>query len=595
MLRALFLLGALTLGAAAQPAHAQFVIERVMRLPRLSSYSTGPVASGITPFADAIYFVVNARELWRTDGTEGGSELVRAFASVDVKAATDTHLLLHAAETGGKTELWSLSRLSGTFERISDVLMESLPVRVGGVVYYVARTPEHGRELWRSNGTAVGTAMVLDVNAGPEDGEVGEFVPFRDGLFFSALHRNQPTNTLDDERYLYYTEGTRTERVIGTPNAIYPALSIFMFNSVAVYDDRLFFAYSDAAHGRELWVSDGTPQGTRMHRDLNPGSASSDPHDFAPRGDQLLFFAYPRSGSQHSQLWAYGGGQDTLRLGAVDATRLYVAGPTAYFINTSWTSARGLWVSNGTPEGTHLVSSALTGAEQFHALNDTVLFMGRTSAQGKELWMTDGSGAATHLVADLNPGTRSTTASPMYSDRLARGPQDGPGGVLFTAETSDGNSLIHAFPGGATRVAPEGATVAYNTVVGRLAPWQGALYFEGRFFDHDPALYRLVAPPLLPTTSEAGAPVPEAFVLGASFPNPVRTEAHVPFTLAAPGRARLTLYDALGRAVYALAERAYPAGSHTLRLPLGGLAPGVYPYTLTVGALSETRALVVAP
>ena len=38
---------------------------------------------------------------------------------------------------------------------------------------------------------------------------------------------------------------------------------------------RLFFEASDFGHGRELWVTDGTPEGTRMVRDIRPGSESA--------------------------------------------------------------------------------------------------------------------------------------------------------------------------------------------------------------------------------------------------------------------------------------------------------------------------------
>src|ERR1700732_5293640 len=47
---------------------------------------------------------------------------------------------------------------------------------------------------------------------------------------------------------------------------------------VALGGSEVLFAASDgAAHGRELWQSDGTAAGTRMVLDINPGSAGSRP------------------------------------------------------------------------------------------------------------------------------------------------------------------------------------------------------------------------------------------------------------------------------------------------------------------------------
>jgi ELWxxDGT repeat protein len=38
---------------------------------------------------------------------------------------------------------------------------------------------------------------------------------------------------------------------------------------------RLYFTARDDAHGRELWTSDGTFDGTRLVADLNPGIRSA--------------------------------------------------------------------------------------------------------------------------------------------------------------------------------------------------------------------------------------------------------------------------------------------------------------------------------
>ena len=40
---------------------------------------------------------------------------------------------------------------------------------------------------------------------------------------------------------------------------------------------KAFFAASDATHGEELWVTDGTKEGTRMVADIQTGEGSSSP------------------------------------------------------------------------------------------------------------------------------------------------------------------------------------------------------------------------------------------------------------------------------------------------------------------------------
>lgn len=59
-------------------------------------------------------------------------------------------------------------------------------------------------------------------------------------------------------------------------------------------------------------------------------------------------------------------------------------------------------------------------------------------------------------------------------------------------------------------------------------------------------------------------------------PNPARGSARLRYTLDAPGPARLTLYDALGRTVAVLADALHAAGEHEVTADLTGLPAGMY-------------------
>ena len=99
-------------------------------------------------------------------------------------------------------------------------------------------------------------------------------------------------------------------------------------------------------------------------------------------------------------------------------------------------------------------------------------------------------------------------------------------------------------------------------------------------------------PNATPIAAEDDAPA-AALSLEAPRPNPTRGEAAVAFTLAAPGRARLAVYDALGRRVASLAEGGFASARHTVALDSARLAPGVYVVRLEAAGRVATRLLTV--
>jgi hypothetical protein len=95
-----------------------------------------------------------------------------------------------------------------------------------------------------------------------------------------------------------------------------------------------------------------------------------------------------------------------------------------------------------------------------------------------------------------------------------------------------------------------------------------------------------------PATSEAPI-VPEDFALGASYPNPVRTQATIRYALPKAADVTLTVYDVMGREVKRLVQSAKAAGFHETQVDASTLPSGTYLYRLRAGSFTETKRMVV--
>src|SRR5688500_10260274 len=153
----------------------------------------------------------------------------------------------------GWSELWETDGTpAGTVP--AGVSLPTQPVgltAVNGVLVFVARDPDRGIELWRSDATQAGTYELTRFAASLP--ELRDFTVAGGQMFFNV-------SSDDGAPALRRTDGTpggtyRLKRFEpGSPNETGATW-------LAAVGDRVFFQGGDAATGagRELWVSDGTP------------------------------------------------------------------------------------------------------------------------------------------------------------------------------------------------------------------------------------------------------------------------------------------------------------------------------------------------
>lgn len=204
-----------------------------------------------------------------------------------------------------------------------------------------------------------------------------------------------------------------------------------------VFGDHTYFVATDIEHGREIWRTDRTAEGTELAFDLIPGSRGGADAAIAASSESLLFLTdggvvFESDGLELRQLLtgikqilihndelyalAYDGLQVDCGFCRVDVETGEVhqlKSGAGYSILSAGDlilvdDAEGLHVTNGT-EPTVLVAEELRIARSVPgAIGDSVLFVGTDSIHGNELWSTDGTASGTRLVADIRPGSSSS-------------------------------------------------------------------------------------------------------------------------------------------------------------------------------------------
>ena len=343
-------------------------------------------------------------ELWRSDGTFNGTVMVADLNPGPASSQSSSPSMLNAggilyfqASDGvSGFELWKIEAgrsVPGTGLLPRPQLVKDINpgpgsggaismAFVGSTLFFVAQDPDHGFELWKSDGTAEGTVLVKDILPGPES-SFPTLLPFGDRVLFS-------TQVFDDEALngLWISDGTESGTLrLGSPPFV---------ENIVVAGRRAFFQTNTPETGDELGVTDGTAAGTYVI-DARPGPEGLSPTIWAaPLGDNLIFSP-----------------------GETDQ-------PGTTFEP---------WISDGTVSGTRLLKDIepafSSGATKYTSVGRLVFFAAFDTTDGEELWVTDGTTEGTRLVKDINRGPESASPRSLRSIR----------GVLYMS-ADDG---VHGF------------------------------------------------------------------------------------------------------------------------------------------------------
>lgn len=390
---------------------------------------------------------VHGSELWKTDGTTGGTVLVKdVLPGPDTSSPADltvvgSELFFTALDENNETDLWKSDGTEAGTVKVYDadaagVFYLSDLTASGSKLFFTAYEQPTGYELWVSDGTSAGTHLVKDIN--PNQFVIDrpqELTDVNGTLFFSSY---------DDGYYnreLWKSDGTAAGTVMVAELGIDPGtdpgpgdddLTVGSYPTyLTSHNGMLFFVAEDYIDGVELYKSDGTTAGTVRVAELNP-TGSSYPQELTPFGSDLFFSATDGTSGRH--LYKSDGTSITLvadttgGLGSSNPVSLEVVGSELFFGANGSKPATSLSVSSPTmtADNSRLASSGYAGivAETTSAyggllagFNSSVTFNSTTQGDPDE---GPGSGwvGASARIGDVGVGLQSLQIGDLYVEDI---------------------------------------------------------------------------------------------------------------------------------------------------------------------------------
>lgn len=446
--------------------------------------SSSSLPLDFTKCADWLCFTadngVNGRELWRTDGTAGGTSLVvdlntqpaNAFPRKFTRAGNLTYFLANDGVV--RPNLW---RTDGTSEGTiplninpnavfeTDRSEFNSWVAMGSTLFFTAGDPEHGLELWRSDGTPENTGIIKDIFAGSLSSAPTRLTVAKSKLYFTAKAEDSGVDlwvsdgtsggtykvwdlsgsSTDYFRYiftageqaffdvyrgvsgsceLWTTNGQTTgTRKISDDLCVYQA---------AEMDNLLYFSAKqiDSDDRYKLYKSDGTVNGTMevplKTTDGNPivtysiyniSTSNSGVFLFA-RGSfsGLGLFFIPRGGTEGKLVRS----SDYVNPSSITSFNQYVAILMYTYYSGSEPGTR-IWISDGTATGTFQVLGDFKNPADLMPFGDTLFFSATDLTHGRQIWRVNGRNPEAQRISDY--AQEFCTNSPTYSNNP----------ILFTA------------------------------------------------------------------------------------------------------------------------------------------------------------------
>lgn len=287
-------------------------------------------------------------------------------------------------------------------------------ITFGSSIYFIGSAGTSYNRIYKTNGTTAGTviqtALNDAINPGGESSNINQFIKLNSTTaLFSATNG---TNGQELWKTDATTGGTTLVKDINTGSASSNPTQFFLWGGMVYFT-------ATSSSGIELWKTDGTTAGTTMVKDIYVGVGDANPAGFTVFGANLYFTA--TDGASNYELWKSDGttaGTSMLKninaagssMGFVSYTGILgVLGSKLYFAADNGTNGAEFWSTDGTSAGTTLLKDIYSGSlgSQISGgiiFGSNLYFTANEGTSGRELWKSDGTSVGTTLLKDIYTG-----------------------------------------------------------------------------------------------------------------------------------------------------------------------------------------------
>lgn len=329
---------------------------------------------------------------------------------------------------------------------------EMTPFSIGNELYFKANDGVYGDELYHSDGTALGTSLVKNINGATKSANIKDIYTFGDQIIF-ALEDYLVNSVYKSD--IYFSDGTSagTDTLISLKSSGGNSNSIL---NLSIFDSSFTFTADDINNGQDAWFSKGNKTST-ISLNLFSGSSSSGASNFVEingdlytrANDGSVFkydgntttnvgnigvgpyfqfldiyahngFIYSNGGGSDDELWKFDPISQTASLVKNISTasssypyNFHSLGGNFIFHASGNSGSVQPFYSDGTTAGTNQIKVINPNGHyilvnepkgQFTELNGYAYFVATNDTNGHELWRTDGTALGTIMIKDIRSG-----------------------------------------------------------------------------------------------------------------------------------------------------------------------------------------------